>query len=99
MSELSSLVNDVLLAPDFNSDDFVGFNPSKEHQVMDSYQESSAEGLSSPFAFDDTWIKGTVELSLPCDGIKHQSEVGNGTGKPAGIVGITRTRPHQYPYP
>jgi len=74
MSELNSLVNDVLLAPDFNSDEFVGFNASKEHQVMDSYQESSAEGPSTSFAFDDTWIKGTVELSLPCDGIKHQSE-------------------------
>jgi hypothetical protein len=73
MSELNSLVNDVILSPDFNPDEFVGFNASKEHQVMDSYQESSAEG-PSPFAFDDTWIKGTVELSLPCDGIKHQSE-------------------------
>jgi len=73
MSELNSLVNDVILSPDFNPDEFVGFNASKEHQVMDSYQESSAEG-PSPFAFDDTWIKGTVEISLPCDGIKHQSE-------------------------
>jgi hypothetical protein len=73
MSELNSLVNDVILAPGFNSDEFVGFNASKEHQVMDSYQESSAEG-PSPFAFDDTWIKGTVEISLPCDGIKHKSE-------------------------
>jgi hypothetical protein len=73
MSELTSLVNDVILAPDFNPNECVGFNPSKEHQVMDSYRESTAEG-SSPFAFDDTWIKGTVEISLPCDGIKHQSE-------------------------
>jgi len=65
----------VLLVPDFNSDEFVGFNTSKEHQVMDSYQESSAEGPSTSFAFDNTWIKGTIKLSLPCDGIKHQSEV------------------------
>ena len=42
---------------------------------MDSYQESSAEGPSTSFAFDNTWIKGTIKLSLPCDGIKHQSEV------------------------
>jgi Plavaka transposase len=73
MSELNSLVNDVILAPDFNPDDLVGFNASKQHQVMDSYQESSVE-VPSPFAFDDTWIKGTVELALPCDGIKHQTE-------------------------
>ena len=37
MSELTSLVDDVILTPDFNPNECVGFNPSKEHQVMDSY--------------------------------------------------------------
>jgi hypothetical protein len=72
VTELNSLVKDVILAPDFQPDDLVGFDGKKEQAVMDSYQESPAEGLS-PFAFDDTWIKGTVEISLPCDGVK-QSE-------------------------
>jgi len=67
MTELNSLVKDVILAPDFKPEDFVGFSPSKERGVMDSFQESGP----SPFAFDDTWIKGAVEISLPCDGIKQ----------------------------
>jgi hypothetical protein len=69
VSELNSLVKDVILAPDFKAEDLVGFNALKEREAMDTYQESGA----SPFAFDDTWIKGTVEISLPCDGVK-QSE-------------------------
>ena len=39
---------------------------------MDSYQEAATEGLS-PFAFDDSWIKGSVKIPLPCNGVK-QSE-------------------------
>ena len=67
MTELNSLIKDVILAPDFKPEDFVGFSASKEREVMDCYQETG----SSPFAFDDTWIKGTVEISLPCDGVKQ----------------------------
>ena len=67
MAELNSLVKDVILAPDFEQEHFVGFSALKEREVMDSHQESG----SSPFAFDDTWIKGAVEISLPCDGVKQ----------------------------
>lgn len=49
----------------------MGFSASKEQEMMDSYQELG----SSPFSFDNTWIKGTIKISLPCDGIK-QSEQG-----------------------
>jgi hypothetical protein len=48
MAELNSLVNDVILTPGFKADEFVGFNTSKEHKVMDAYQESPAEG-PAPF--------------------------------------------------
>jgi Plavaka transposase len=68
LSELNLLVKDVLLAPDFKTDDLVGFDAKKENKIMDSYQE----GLSS-FTLDDSWIKGSVKIPLPCDGIK-QSE-------------------------
>jgi hypothetical protein len=73
VAELNSLVKNVILAPDFKAEDFVGFNVKKEHAVMDSFQGSSAEG-PSPFAFDDTWIKGSVEIPLPCDGVKQSEE-------------------------
>jgi hypothetical protein len=71
LSELNSLVKDVILAPDFKTEDFIGFNAKKEHKLMDSYRNSSTE--PSTFTFDDSWIKGSVEIPLPCDGVE-QSE-------------------------
>ena len=67
LSELNSLVKDVLLAPDFKTEDLVGFDAKKEHRIMDSYQEVSTNGLT----FDDSWTKGLVKIPLPCDGIKQ----------------------------
>jgi hypothetical protein len=71
LTELNSLVKDVILAPDFKTEDFIGFDMKKEHRIMDSHRNSLTE--ASPFAFDDSWIKGSVEIPLPCDGIQ-QSE-------------------------
>jgi hypothetical protein len=73
MTELNSLINEVILAPDFKREDFFGFRAQKEHATMDAYKESP-QGDPSLSTFDDTWIKGTVEISLPCDGVKHHSE-------------------------
>jgi len=73
VGELNALVKHVILAPDFKPEDLVGFDAKKEHAVMDIYQESPAEG-PSPFVFDDTWIKGSVEIPLPCDGVKQSEE-------------------------
>ena len=70
VGELNALVKNIILAPDFKPEDLVGFNVKKEHVVMDLYH---AEG-PSPFAFDDTWIKGLVEIPLPCDGVKQSEE-------------------------
>jgi hypothetical protein len=76
ITELNSLVNDVILAPDFKPDHFIGFSTTKERARMDAYQEasSSLNENPSPFEFDDSWIKGTVEISLPCDGYVFESE-------------------------
>ena len=76
ISELNSLVRDVILAPDFKPDDFVGFSAIKEHALMDSYRESASTSSDqpSPFEFDDTWIKGKVEISVPCEGFAFESE-------------------------
>ena len=47
--ELNSLVKDVLLAPDFNPNDLIGFNAAKENNLMDTYQELQTElVLESP---------------------------------------------------
>ena len=75
LSELNSLVKDVILAPDFKSEDLINFNASKENAVMDSFRETGdTTDDPSPFAFDDTWIKGEVKIPLPCDGHSFKSE-------------------------
>lgn len=75
ITELNSLVKNVILAPDFKSEHFIGFSTTKEQARMDAHQEpSSSKENPSPFEFDDSWIKGTVEISLPCDGFAMESE-------------------------
>lgn len=66
LGELSSLVNDVILAPDFDPSHFTGFNTAQEHARMDHHRDPIIL-----FIIDDTWIKGTVEIPLPCDGVKQ----------------------------
>jgi hypothetical protein len=62
ISELNSLVNGVILAPDFKPEHFISFSTTKEQARMDTYQEASSSTKNpSPFEFDDTWIKGTVK--------------------------------------
>ncbi|KAJ3494201.1 hypothetical protein NLJ89_g10856 [Agrocybe chaxingu] len=73
IGELNSLVKQVILAPDFDKDHFVKFNAANEHARMDTFKETS-NAVVTPFSFDDTWIKGTVKIPLPCDGVKHRSE-------------------------
>ena len=84
LQDLNKLVKNVLLASDFKQEDLMGFSAQKENELMDTHRESTGEILGSSgsdsesdnlssFKFDDTWIKGSVEIPLPCDGIK-QSE-------------------------
>jgi hypothetical protein len=76
LNELNSLVKDVILAPDFKSEHFFGFNATKEQAVMDSFHETASNTMDnpSPFEFDDTWIKGKVEILLPCEGFRFKAE-------------------------
>ena len=76
LHDLNQLVKNVILAPDFKQEDLAGFSSTKENQVMDTYHESTSDSNDgpSPFEFDDTWIRGCVELSLPCDGVRQHSE-------------------------
>ena len=73
ITELNTLVEDVILAPDFNPQDLIGFNAVKENKVMDAYQVKSLDG-PTPFSFNDTWLEGSVEIPLPCDGFNFASE-------------------------
>lgn len=75
ISEINSLVNDVLLAPDFQPEDLVGFNAATENARMDTHREcSSSNELPSPLSFGDQWIKSMIEIPVPCEGFQHASE-------------------------
>lgn len=74
IGEVNALVKEVILAPDFKREDLIGFDAAKENEQMDKYKEDKSSDAPSPFSFDDTWIKGSVEISLPCDGFSFSSE-------------------------
>ena len=67
LGQLQSLVDNVILAPDFSQDHFIGFQATKEVKWMDMAGDHNG-------VFDDCWIKSSVFISLPCDGVKHTSE-------------------------
>jgi hypothetical protein len=81
LHDLNQLVKNVLLAPDFKPEELIGFSAIKENEMMDTYQESESrtnqvsDSVSpSPFEFDDTWIKGFVDIPLPCDGVQQSED-------------------------
>jgi hypothetical protein len=72
MTELDSLVQNVLQAPDFKVEELAGFRAAKENARLDSFKFKQGPGTVSDNedpVFDDTWIKGTVYIPLPCDGV------------------------------
>ena len=61
-----------LLAPNFCLEDLVGFRAKREAERLDKYcREPDSE---SPFAGKDGWIETSVEISLPCEKVRHISE-------------------------
>jgi hypothetical protein len=84
LGELGKLVNDVILADDFQKEDFIGFNASKESKRMDhpnrpgpthsTSSTSVGSNSSLPLLAKDGWISTSVFISTPCDGISHTSE-------------------------
>ncbi|KAI0324055.1 hypothetical protein GY45DRAFT_1263589 [Cubamyces sp. BRFM 1775] len=68
--ELDRLVNEVILAEDFQPSDFLGFSAKKELERMDTSTKDSGV-----FAAKDGWRTGSVRISLPKTHVKHPSEV------------------------
>ncbi|KAI9060685.1 hypothetical protein FKP32DRAFT_1668146 [Trametes sanguinea] len=68
--ELDRLVNEVILAPDFDARDFVGFQAKKELGRLDT----DAQAAKEAFPAEDGWRKGSIHISLPKAKIKHASE-------------------------
>lgn len=77
MTELNSLVRDVLQAPDFKVEELAGFRAAKENTRLDNFkfkQVSSTVSDNENPTFDDTWINATVYIPLPCDGVRQSED-------------------------
>lgn len=73
LTELDRLVNEVILAEDFDKADLQGFRASKELERLDNYQ-GDPEDIRSSFSTADGWIETSVKIRLPADGVEHPSE-------------------------
>jgi len=73
LAELDRLVNEVVLADDFDKADLQGFRASKELERLDQYQ-GDPEDIRSSFSTADGWIETSVKICLPTDGVRHLSE-------------------------
>ncbi|KAI0349066.1 hypothetical protein OH77DRAFT_1499676 [Trametes cingulata] len=68
-AELDRLVNDVILAEDFNPRDLRGFSAAQELKRMDEHTHGS-----EAFPVADGWRRGTVKIPLPRTKVQHDSE-------------------------
>ncbi|KAI0263908.1 hypothetical protein BC834DRAFT_970987 [Gloeopeniophorella convolvens] len=67
LADLDRLVNDVILADDFNREDLRAFSAARESRRMDEFEPPGLDTL-------DGWTKSKVSLSFPDTGAKHDSE-------------------------
>ncbi|KAF9541101.1 hypothetical protein CPC08DRAFT_730863 [Agrocybe pediades] len=79
--QLNSLVNNVILAPDFKQEHFVGFSAVREAKRMDDHISASSSSISQPLESTDStdltppllaedgWLEASVFISAPCDGV------------------------------
>ena len=66
---LDDLVQNVILASDFKSEDLVGFHAACEAKRLDQ-----SNHIHSRFSTDDGWIQSSIEISLPAEGAQNASE-------------------------
>ncbi|KAF8148266.1 hypothetical protein B0H34DRAFT_758798 [Crassisporium funariophilum] len=73
VQELQSLVNNVLLADDFNVDDLKGFNARREIRRLDG--ESINESQLKPFSLENGWKEHSVYIKLPAEKVlQHEAD-------------------------
>ncbi|TFK88006.1 hypothetical protein K466DRAFT_645664 [Polyporus arcularius HHB13444] len=67
--ELSRLIREVFMAPEYCREHLDGFDAARENQKLDKFL-----AMSSAFSADDGWRQASVEISLPKEGVSHPSE-------------------------
>lgn len=71
LGDVDRLVNDVLLAEDFNREELRGFNAGQEGRQMDGTQ---ARLESAEFSASDGWHETSLEIPLSCEKVQFSSE-------------------------
>jgi hypothetical protein len=71
LNDLDTLVHEVILAPDFDKNHLLNFRGSRESDRLDKFCEEP----ESPFSGDSRWIETSVNISVPCEKVKHASEI------------------------
>lgn len=70
VAQLQSLVEDVLLAPDFKVSDLSGFNARRELRRLDGEDF----GTSSPLTNQNGWRQSTVKVKLPAEKVCQKED-------------------------
>ena len=76
LTSLDNLVDNVILAPDFQQSHFKGFRASCEAQCVDDRARGggNSDDTSSPFQCSDGWKEAEVSIPLPLPGKRYTSE-------------------------
>jgi hypothetical protein len=69
-ADLDRLVEEVILAKDFEREDLIGFSASREAKRMDQASEDPDSGLFT----SDKWHETSVKIKLPAEKVKFASE-------------------------
>jgi hypothetical protein len=66
---VDKLVNDVILAEDWNREDLRGFRAARENQRLDDWEDDE----DSPFTPGTGWIEAEVEIPVPCEKSRYRN--------------------------
>lgn len=74
-SDVDKLIHDVIRHENFKTSDFgASFSTAREAKRMDENQSSTSSSKSDNFKPEDGWIKASVSIPVPCDGVQFKSE-------------------------
>lgn len=68
-AELTRLVREVFLAPEYRHEDMLNFNAARENERLDKYTATSGA-----FSADDGWQEGSIKIRLPKEGHAYNKE-------------------------
>lgn len=74
ISELQSLVDDVILAPDFKVSDLDGFSAKRELGRLDGPGGTHLKISTSPFADEIGWKQSSIYIKLPCEKANQEED-------------------------